>query len=62
MEDNELKIEVWHVLPTNDLVIHKEDGSCKCNPNIKTYDNGNVLIIHNAFDGREIIEYFNEIL
>lgn len=56
-----MKIDKWHILPTNDLIIHKESSKCKCDPKIKTQSNGNILVIHNAYDGREIIEYFNKI-
>ena len=50
-----MKIDKWHILPT------KESSKCKCDPKIKTQSNGNILVIHNAYDGREIIEYFNKI-
>lgn len=61
----------------HDLLIKKEtmfdeyDGrnigtivkcNCKCHPRIKYEDNGGVIIVHNSFDGREGLEWANEIL
>lgn len=46
-----------NVLPVNDKHVHKEDEFCMCNPQIEKHD-GNKIVIHNAFDGRE----FNEAL
>jgi hypothetical protein len=40
-----------HVMPINDLMVHHESESCPCNP-IKDED----VVIHNAFDGRDIVE------
>jgi hypothetical protein len=54
--------EVWHVLPINDLEEHEESSYCKCDPEVQVQENGNVLIIHNSFDGREGLEMANEIL
>lgn len=51
----------YHVLPTDDIKIHTELSSCHCNPKIK-YESGNTIIIHNSFDGREGVEWANEIL
>ena len=42
-----------HVLPTNDLLPHVEDGTdCPCDPVIEV-QGADLLIIHNSFDGRE---------
>jgi len=46
----------WHILPTNDLKEHEESSTCECYPTIEIKDNGDMLVIHNAFDGREIFE------
>jgi hypothetical protein len=59
MEEN--KIAVWHILPRNDSDIHEETSVCKCEPSVKITEGG-VLIVHNSFDGRELIEQANEIL
>lgn len=51
----------WHVLPTNDLEPHEENTTCKCGPKV-VYEDGEMIVIHNSFDGREGIEIVNEIL
>jgi len=51
-----------HVLPVNDLEPHDEDSTqCKCHPKVEFVEGG-ILVTHNAFDQREIIEEINEIL
>lgn len=55
------EIEIWHILPVNDSEQHEESSMCNCEPRVDT-SNGYVLIIHNSFDGREAIEWANEIL
>jgi hypothetical protein len=71
-------IPVWHITPTNDLEPHNEWSvqeqdpadpirwkfigcECKCKPTIKKV-NESILVIHNSFDGREGVEWTNEIL
>jgi len=49
-ERNEMN-DFWHVLPKNDLRGHQENARCDCKPRVE-----NNLIIHNAFDGREMLE------
>jgi len=44
-----------HVLPGNDTGEHTEDFNCKCNPHLG-FENETVIVIHNAFDGRECTE------
>lgn len=46
---------ITHILPVNDIEQHTEDSTCKCNPTV-TFENGEMIIIHNSFDGREYIE------
>jgi len=53
---------IWHVTPINDLEEHLESSMCKCDPEIKVIENGNVVIVHNSFDGKEAVEMANEIL
>lgn len=51
-----------HVYPSNDLEEHLLTGSdCKCQPRIEGHE-GELIIIHNSFDGREGVEIVNEIL
>ncbi len=42
-----------HVTPIDDLYPHDEDATeCACDPVIEVHG-ANLLIIHNAYDGRE---------
>lgn len=52
-----------HVYPVNDLEEHDTEHSaiCKCNPKVEIVE-GEILIIHNAFDLREVVEKAEEIL
>lgn len=50
-----------HVLPVNDIEDHEEFSTCKCEPKV-IIENGEMIIIHNSFDYREIIEQTREIL
>lgn len=54
--------EIWHLTPTNDIEEHVESSYCKCEPEVEVLENGDVLVIHNAFDGREAVELANEII
>jgi len=55
------EIPIWHILPNNDSDEHIEVGDCKCKPKIDVLED-RVLIIHNSFDGREAVEWSNEII
>lgn len=55
------EFDIWHVTPNNDVEQHRESYSCSCVPRIEI-ESGNMIIIHNSFDGREGIELANEIL
>jgi abortive infection bacteriophage resistance protein len=52
---------VQHILPINDSDTHEESTTCKCEPKVIN-ENGNMIIVHNSFDGRELVEEFNSIL
>lgn len=62
---------VYHVYPVNDLKEHDLhtwplpfDGyscDCKCKPRIEEVDLS-FIVVHNSFDGREGVEWVNEIL
>jgi len=41
-----------NVLPINDIKEHKEDSSCDCQPKV-IFESGEMIIIHNSYDGRE---------
>ena len=45
----------YHILPINDIEEHEEATTCKCKPEVK-FENENMIVIHNSFDGRERIE------
>jgi len=47
---------MWNILPTNDLKPHTEDSTCECHPTVDFLENGELRIIHNSFDGREVYE------
>lgn len=53
--------ETYHVMPIGDEREHRESYVCHCLPEIK-YEGGNMIIVHNSFDGREGIEWVGEIL
>lgn len=45
------------IYPLNDLREHRlGDTQCDCNPSIEFLEDGDMFIIHNSFDGREILE------
>lgn len=53
---------IWHILPINDLKEHQEESTCECEPKSEILDSGDILIIHNSYDGREIIEQVNDLI
>lgn len=48
-----------NILPLNDLKKHIESSICECNPRVE-FENGEMIIIHNSYDGREWIEDLSE--
>jgi len=45
-----------HICPVNDLREHNTNSEyCICAPSVIEF-NGSVMVIHNAFDGREFFE------
>lgn len=52
-------MEYEMVLPVNDIREHLEsDLACPCNPIWEVLPSGNLVLIHNSFDGRELMEDF----
>lgn len=45
-----------HILPLNDLKEHEELTTCECKPRIEILDNGEIMVVHNSYDGREYVE------
>jgi len=41
-----------NILPINDIKPHTEDSTCECNPDV-IFENGEMIVVHNSFDGRE---------
>lgn len=52
----------YHVMPINDLKEHEESTTCACEPHCEWQPNGNLVVVHSSYDGREAIEEFNEIM
>lgn len=50
-----------NVLPVDDVRLHIESAECPCEPMVEVIG-ANLLIIHNAFDHREIIEQAIDIM
>lgn len=50
---------VIHILPVNDLKEHKESSTCECSPTLEV-ENGEMIFIHNSYDGRELVENDND--
>lgn len=60
-EDHELTCDNWW-LGIGGKLYPRVSCICKCNPKIEYQDNGTVIVVHNSFDGREGVEWANEIL
>lgn len=46
-----------HVEPLNDLMAHNtNDIDCECNPKLEKQISGAYVVIHNAWDSRELKE------
>jgi len=58
---NKLDIQTGdrNVIPIDDIDLHIEDHSCSCNPKIEIIGS-KLLIVHNAWDNREIFEEIEE--
>ncbi len=44
-----------NITPINDLKEHEEESTCECSPKVE-FENGEMILIHNSFDKREIEE------
>jgi hypothetical protein len=44
-----------NILPVNDIEEHEESTTCKCQPKVEIVE-GEMIVIHNSFDGREFKE------
>lgn len=48
-------MQIWNILPLNDLKPHIESEVCECCPIVENCEGG-LIITHNSFDGREAWE------
>ena len=46
---------MYNILPNNDLKVHLENSTCECKPRV-IFENGEMIIVHNSYDGREYKE------
>jgi hypothetical protein len=46
---------MWNILPINDIKPHTENSTCECKPKV-IFVNGEIIVIHNSYDGREFKE------
>lgn len=54
-------MSILHVSPVGDTYQHETDGApCDCNPRLEQQESGDIIMIHNAWDGREIFEQLGE--
>jgi hypothetical protein len=44
-----------HAIPVDDLKPHAVSPACKCAPRVEDV-NGGKWVVHNSFDGRELLE------
>jgi len=49
-----------HIIPVNDLKEHEENSTCECQPTL-IMENGEMIFVHNSYDGRELYEEIEEI-
>lgn len=49
---------ICHVIPTDDAMEHREGTDCPCLPRVEQLGQGDAVIVHNAWDGREADETF----
>ncbi len=50
-----------HITPLNDLRPHIDSTACDCQPRVTWYE-GDMIVIHNSWDGREGLELAMEVL
>jgi hypothetical protein len=45
------------VTPIDDLKPHTSGSTCQCEPKV-IWENGEMIVVHNSWDGREAVEEF----
>lgn len=53
---------IIHITPVGDLREHLQDTMCECRPVVQMEESGDIICIHNSYDGREGLELANEVL
>jgi hypothetical protein len=54
-----------HIHPINDIKEHDTTdtgNTCNCNPKVIIEPDSEIIVVHNSFDGREAVEWTNDIL
>jgi hypothetical protein len=44
---------IIHIVPILDVCSHNEQTTCDCHPSVEFTEDGDMIVIHNAFDGRD---------
>ena len=52
----EVKLEVIHIVPVNDIEQHYLRGNCHCNPGLVFSKCDKMQYVHQAFDQREAFD------
>lgn len=50
-----------HITPVNDTQEHEKTTTCKCHPRIIECAS-EIIVVHDAFDGRLVVEIVNDLL
>lgn len=49
-------VNLIHIIPDKDIKEHLCHPTCKCQPSVEQLPNGEWLVTHNSWDGREFFE------
>jgi len=51
---------ILHVMPINDIREHIDKSTCPCGPTAELQESGDIIMLHNSWDGREFVEQLTE--
>lgn len=51
---------ILHIMPINDIKEHIDSSTCSCCPSAELQENGDIIMLHNSWDGREYVEQLIE--
>ena len=51
-----MKLEIWHIVPIDDLREHEDSVDCWCQPELLDDDCLDSVYLHASMDGREAFE------